>query len=40
VRLELDRVEVCSKATDERVKRRPERFVRDQPERELCVGDL
>jgi hypothetical protein len=40
VRFELDRVEVCSKAMDERVKRRPKRFVGDKPERELCVSDL
>lgn len=40
VRFELDRVEVCSKATDERVKHRPKPFAGDQPERELCVSDL
>ena len=40
VRFELDRVEICGKATDERVKRRPKRFAGDQPERELCVSDL
>jgi len=40
MRFELDRIEVCGKATDERVKRRPKRFAGDQPERELCVCDL
>jgi hypothetical protein len=40
VRFELDRIKVCGKATDERVKRRPERFAGDQPERELCVSDF
>ena len=40
VRFELDRLEVCSKPTDEGVKRRPKRFVGDQPQRELCVRDL
>jgi hypothetical protein len=40
MRFELDRVKVCSQATDERVKRRPKRFAGDQPERELCVSDL
>jgi hypothetical protein len=40
MRFELDRVKVCSKTTDERVKRRPKRFDGDQPEGELCVSDL
>jgi hypothetical protein len=40
VRFELDPVEICGKAMDERAKRRPKRFAGDQPERELCVSDL
>jgi hypothetical protein len=40
VRFELDRVEVRSKPTDERAKRRLKRFVGDEPEREPCVSDF
>lgn len=40
MRLEFDSVEVCSKATNDRAKRRPKRFARRQPEGELGVGDL
>jgi hypothetical protein len=40
MRFELDRIKVCSKPTDERVKRCPKRLVGHQPERELCVSDL